>query len=102
MSPHDPDPSTGRESACFVAPQGTAVKLSPAMTTTKTVLTEREHRILIGIAAGKPYHQIAHELHRNHDNIRSQAARLFHKLGARDRAHAVYLACQHGLLGGGE
>jgi DNA-binding NarL/FixJ family response regulator len=70
--------------------------------TVELTLTEREQLILAGLAVGRPYHEIAHELRRNADVIRSQASRLFRRLGARNAAHAVHIAHQHGLLGGGE
>jgi DNA-binding NarL/FixJ family response regulator len=70
--------------------------------TVDLTLTEREQHILVGLAAGRPYHEIAHELRRNADVIRSQAVRLFRKVGARNAAHLVHIAHQHGLLGGGE
>jgi DNA-binding NarL/FixJ family response regulator len=68
--------------------------------TVDLTLTEREQLILAGLAAGKPYHEIAHELRRNHDVIRRDAVRLFRKLGARNAVNAVHIAHQHGLLGG--
>jgi two-component system, NarL family, nitrate/nitrite response regulator NarL len=82
-------------------PQNGATNAQPApMRPAAVQLTEREHHILTGIAAGKPYREIASGLHLSEDTIRFHACRLFRKLHARDRANAVHIAHQHGLLGG--
>lgn len=62
------------------------------------VLTERELQVLSGMSRGKSNVQIGRELYLSEDTIKTHARKLFRKLDARDRAHAVALAYQCGLL----
>ena len=52
-------------------------------------LTERELQVLRGMADGKSNAEIGRELFVSEDTVKTHARRLFRKLGARDRAHAV-------------
>lgn len=61
-------------------------------------LTERERSVLDGMARGRSNSDIGRELYLSEDTIKTHARRLFRKLGARDRAHAVALAYQTGVL----
>lgn len=61
-------------------------------------LTERELQVLNGMSRGQSNGQIGRDLYLSEDTIKTHARRLFAKLGARDRAHAVHLAHVAGLL----
>lgn len=61
-------------------------------------LTERELQVLRGMSAGRSNGEIGRELFLSEDTIKTHARRLFVKLGARDRAHAVLLGLRHNLL----
>jgi DNA-binding NarL/FixJ family response regulator len=61
-------------------------------------LTERELQVLRGMADGKSNAEIGRELFVSEDTVKTHARRLFRKLGARDRAHAVASAFRAGLV----
>lgn len=61
-------------------------------------LTERELQVLRGMADGKGNAEIGRELLVSEDTVKTHARRLFRKLGARDRAHAVASAFRAGLV----
>jgi DNA-binding NarL/FixJ family response regulator len=61
-------------------------------------LTERELQVLRGMAEGKSNAEIGRELFVSEDTVKTHARRLFRKLGARDRAHAVAAAFRAGLV----
>ncbi|GGM23506.1 LuxR C-terminal-related transcriptional regulator [Dactylosporangium sucinum] len=61
-------------------------------------LTERELQVLRGMADGKSNAEIAREVLVSEDTVKTHARRLFRKLGARDRAHAVAAAFRAGLI----
>jgi DNA-binding CsgD family transcriptional regulator len=63
-------------------------------------LSEREQQVLEGMASGMSNGQIGRSIYVSEDTVKTHARRLFHKIGAKDRAHAVYLGCRLGLLGG--
>jgi len=63
-----------------------------------TDLTLREWDILPLVAAGMTNAEIGAQLYVSPFTVKSQLAALCHKLGARDRAHAVHIAHQLGLL----
>lgn len=65
-----------------------------------TVLTEREMQILVRVAQGMSNSQIGKAMFLSGDTVKTYNRRLFRKLGARDRAHAVHIAHTRGLLGG--
>jgi DNA-binding NarL/FixJ family response regulator len=62
-------------------------------------LTERELQVLRGMADGKSNAEIGRELFVSEDTVKTHARRLFRKLGARDRAHAVASGFRTGLVG---
>ena len=59
---------------------------------------KRELQVLRGMSAGRSNGEIGRELFLSEDTIKTHARRLFVKLGARDRAHAVLLVLRHNLL----
>lgn len=61
-------------------------------------LTDRELQVLRGAANGLSNEAIARELFLGENTIKSHMRRVFRKLGAHDRAHAVALALQQGVL----
>ncbi|GGM22373.1 hypothetical protein GCM10012279_45920 [Micromonospora yangpuensis] len=61
-------------------------------------LTERELQVLFGMAEGKSNAEIGRELFVSEDTVKTHARRLFRKLGARDRAHAVAAGFRAGLV----
>lgn len=61
-------------------------------------LTERELQVLRRMADGKSNAEIGRELYVSEDTVKTHARRLFRKLGARDRAHAVAAAFRQGLV----
>jgi DNA-binding NarL/FixJ family response regulator len=61
-------------------------------------LTERELQVLRGMADGKSNAEIGRDLFVSEDTVKTHARRLFRKLGARDRAHAVAAAFRAGLV----
>jgi len=64
----------------------------------KLLLTDRELQVLRGMADGKSNAEIGRELYVSEDTVKTHARRLFRKLGARDRAHAVATAFRAGLV----
>ena len=64
----------------------------------QVVLTEREMQVLLGMADGKSNAEIGRELFVSEDTVKTHARRLFRKLGARDRAHAVAAGFRAGLV----
>lgn len=62
-------------------------------------LTGRETEVLLGISGGKSNADIGRELYLTEDTVKTYTRRLYRKLGATDRAHAVALAFRTGLLG---
>lgn len=61
-------------------------------------LTERELQVLRGMAAGKSNAEIGRDLYVSEDTVKTHARRLFRKLNARDRAHAVAVGFRAGTL----
>jgi DNA-binding NarL/FixJ family response regulator len=64
----------------------------------RLTLTERELQVLRGMADGKSNAEIGRELFVSEDTVKTHARRLFRKLGARDRAHAVAAGFRSGLV----
>jgi DNA-binding NarL/FixJ family response regulator len=64
----------------------------------RLALTEREMQVLRGMADGKSNAEIGRELFVSEDTVKTHARRLFRKLGARDRAHAVAAAFRAGIV----
>ena len=64
----------------------------------QVALSAREMQVLTGMSQGKSNAQIGRELYLSEDTIKTHARRLFRKLGARDRAHAVAAGFRAGLV----
>lgn len=62
-------------------------------------LSRREYEVLRLIADGLTAKNIAHRLEVSEETVKTHVRRMLRKLDARDRAHAVALAYQAGLLG---
>lgn len=63
-------------------------------------LTAREVDILEGMAAGRSNADIGRSLFLTEDTVKTHARKLFRKLGARDRAHAVATGFRSGVIRG--
>jgi DNA-binding NarL/FixJ family response regulator len=63
-----------------------------------TTLSEREREVLRLVADGLPTKQIATTLSISERTVKFHVNSIFHKLGAENRAQAVALAAQRGLL----
>jgi ATP/maltotriose-dependent transcriptional regulator MalT len=61
-------------------------------------ITPRELQILEAVAAGLSNREIAERLYVSENTVKTHAARLFDKLGARRRTQAVQLAKEAGLI----
>ena len=83
-------------------PARAAAPVVPGTTTVEGVrrlaLTERELQVLRGMADGKSNAEIGKDLFVSEDTVKTHARRLFRKLAARDRAHAVAAAFRAGLV----
>ncbi|WDZ85266.1 helix-turn-helix transcriptional regulator [Micromonospora cathayae] len=79
-------------------PAAPATERRPATGGRGSGLTERELQVLLGMAEGKSNAEIGRELYVSEDTVKTHARRLFRKLGARDRAHAVAAGFRAGLV----
>lgn len=61
-------------------------------------LTERELEVLAGMCEGQSNAEIGRGLFLSEDTVKTHARRLFRKLGAADRAHAVAISLRRGLV----
>lgn len=91
-----PVPAAGPMTAAAVPQQRGDVVGEPPRR--RVDLTERELQVLRGMADGKSNAEIGRELFVSEDTVKTHARRLFRKLGARDRAHAVAAAFRAGLV----
>ncbi|MFI7598541.1 response regulator transcription factor [Actinoplanes sp. NPDC049681] len=89
------DPATGRP---LVWPGNESRVGEAAPAGRRLTLTERELQVLRGMADGKSNAEIGRELFVSEDTVKTHARRLFRKLGARDRAHAVAAGFRAGLV----
>ena len=64
----------------------------------RPMLTERELEVLAGMCEGRSNAGIGRSLFLSEDTVKTHARRLFRKLGAVDRAHAVALGYRWGLV----
>jgi ATP/maltotriose-dependent transcriptional regulator MalT len=64
------------------------------------LLSERELQVLQGMARGMSNAAIGRLYHLSEDTIKTHARRLFRKLRVADRAHAVAIGYERGILGG--
>jgi DNA-binding NarL/FixJ family response regulator len=60
--------------------------------------TERELQVLRGITRGQTNREIGRDLFLSTDTVKTHASRLFRRLGAHDRGHAVALGMRCGLV----
>ncbi|MFF0151274.1 response regulator transcription factor [Micromonospora sp. NPDC005203] len=88
--------ATGESSADQADPARSAPNARPSRASIG--LTERELQVLLGMAEGKSNAEIGRELFVSEDTVKTHARRLFRKLGARDRAHAVAAGFRAGLV----
>lgn len=63
-----------------------------------TQLSDREAQVLTGLTEGKHNAEIGRDLCLSEDTVKTHMKRLYRKLGARDRAHAVAIAFRTGLI----
>jgi DNA-binding NarL/FixJ family response regulator len=61
-------------------------------------LTEREREVLVQLARGLSNEQLAEELFISDNTVKTHIKRIFTKLNARDRAQAVVIAYETGLM----
>lgn len=61
-------------------------------------LSEREHEVLALIASGASNPEIAEQLYLSERTVKGHVSNIFAKLGARDRAAAIILAFEAGLV----
>ncbi|MEW2375547.1 LuxR C-terminal-related transcriptional regulator [Micromonospora sp. NPDC047812] len=91
------DPAEPADEPAEATPPGAAGRARPARRS-QVGLTERELQVLLGMAEGKSNAEIGRELFVSEDTVKTHARRLFRKLGARDRAHAVAAGFRAGLV----
>jgi len=76
---------------------------SPARPNTSlSALTEREPEVLCHIARGQTNVEIAATLFVTQNTVKTHVARVLRKLGLRNRAQAVIIACESGLVSVGD
>jgi DNA-binding NarL/FixJ family response regulator len=92
------DPVTGRPMVAWPGNEAQVGVADPAPAGRRLTLTERELQVLRGMADGKSNAEIGRELFVSEDTVKTHARRLFRKLGARDRAHAVAAGFRAGLV----
>ncbi len=91
-------PDAGTELADTGAGTAAAGVVVGVSETRRISLTERELQVLRGMAEGRSNAEIGRELFVSEDTVKTHARRLFRKLGARDRAHAVAAAFRAGIV----
>jgi DNA-binding NarL/FixJ family response regulator len=83
----------------MICPNGAPMAPAPReVANHRAVLTERELQVLRGMSEGRSNAEIGRQLFVSEDTVKTHARRLFRKLGARDRAHAVAAAFRAGLV----
>ncbi len=95
--------SVGSIGASLAGSIGGSVRATPGPVTGRVpvtlAVTERELQILRGMTDGCSNLEIARQLFVSEDTVKTHARRLFRKLGAHDRAHAVALGMRYELVG---
>ena len=76
------------------------ISSSSSARTSVAQLSPREYEIFVEIAGGATNAEIAATLHLAESTVKNNVGRIFAKVGARDRVHAVILAHQAGVLPG--
>lgn len=74
------------------------VRGDPAQSERLSALTPRELEVLTGIGRGLSNQELAEELFIADNTVKTHVKRVFTKIGARDRAQAVVIAYQAGLV----
>lgn len=74
------------------------VRADPAQSERLATLTPRELEVLAGIGRGLSNQELAEELFIADNTVKTHVKRVFTKIGARDRAQAVVIAYQAGLV----
>ncbi|MGC4787372.1 response regulator transcription factor [Micromonospora sp. DT178] len=92
------DPAEPADEPAEATPPGRRGGPGPRGGRSQVGLTERELQVLLGMAEGKSNAEIGRELFVSEDTVKTHARRLFRKLGARDRAHAVAAGFRAGLV----
>lgn len=76
------------------------ISSSPSARTAVAQLSPREYEIFLEIAHGATNAEIAATLHLAESTVKNNVGRIFAKVGARDRVHAVIIAHQAGVSSG--
>jgi DNA-binding NarL/FixJ family response regulator len=74
------------------------VRADPAHSQRVSALTPRELEVLAGIGRGLSNQELAEQLFIADNTVKTHVKRVFTKIGARDRAQAVVIAYQAGLV----
>lgn len=98
-------PSRGEDDG-FEAAVAAAVGLLPGATETAAVidlnggppLSAREMQVLVGMTQGRSNSEIGRDLMLSEETVKTHSRRLFRKLGAKGRSHAVAIAFRSGLV----
>lgn len=85
------------QAVMLVYPHG-SVAAVPQQRIGPSGLTQRELQVLEGMSQGKSNAEIGRDLYVSEDTVKTHARRMFRKLGARDRAHAVAEAFRGGIV----
>ncbi|MEO5875684.1 MAG: response regulator transcription factor [Streptosporangiaceae bacterium] len=75
---------------------------APALHRDLSVLTPREREVLHLLGRGRSNTELAADLHLSEATVKTHVARIFAKLNLRDRAQAVVLAYETGLIAPGD
>ncbi|HWS37644.1 MAG TPA: response regulator transcription factor [Actinoplanes sp.] len=96
--PGDPAAATGPTGGAPAKVTATGARAERTARRTVEGITEREREVLILVGLGHSNAEIAGALHISPATAKAHVARLFTKLGARDRVHLVIMAYEMGLV----